>query len=181
MRAAAAWTAATLAAILVAALVYLPIAPDVLELEPDLSFRATTHDAFARGLQAGSDIVSTYGPWGLLQRGYDPRTDAAVLLVSALLAAVFAWSVVRLAYDAAGGAAAALFAAVAAACLVPPGFDARFTAIALLLVLSLLLPPSLRRELPLVAALGVVALIKMSLFALAVFAVAMALLLRRRA
>src|SRR5205823_10210313 len=181
MRAAAAWTAATLAAILVAALLYLPIAPDVLEVEPDLSFRATTHDAFARSLQSGSDIVSTYGPWGLLQRGYDRRTDAVVWLVAALLGAVFAWSVLRITHDAGGGPAAALLAAVAAGCLVPAGFDARFTVLALLLVLSALLPPSLQRELPLAAVLGLVALIRMSLLALAIFAVVMTVLLRRRA
>jgi hypothetical protein len=181
MRAIATPAAVALAAFLVAASLYLPIVAEALEFEPDLSFRATTHDAFARGLQIGSDIISTYGPWGLLQRGYDRRTDDAALLVSALLAAVFAWSVVRIAYDAGGGAIAALLAAVAAACLVPPDFDARFTVLALLLILSALLPPSLARELPLAAALGVVALIKMSLFALALFAVVMLLLLRRRA
>jgi hypothetical protein len=181
MRAMATRVAVALAAFVVAASVYLPIIPEAPELEPDLSFRATTHDAFARGLQLGSDIVSTYGPWGLLQRGYDPRTDTATLLVLGLLAAVFAWSVTRIAYDAGGNAAAALVAAVAAACLVPPDFDARFTVLALLLILSALLPPSRARELPLVAALGVVALVKMSLLALAIFAIVMLTLVRRRA
>ncbi|HEV2722444.1 MAG TPA: hypothetical protein VG323_20655, partial [Thermoanaerobaculia bacterium] len=58
-------------ALLLAVVLYVPIAPLGFEPEPDLSFRATTHDAFARRLQMGSDIVSTYGPWGILQRGFD--------------------------------------------------------------------------------------------------------------
>jgi hypothetical protein len=181
MRATATRLAVALTALIVAALVYLPIAPQVLENEPDLSFRATTHDAFARGLQSGLDIVSTYGPWGLLQRGWDPRTDAVNLTVSALLAALFAWGVLRVSIAAGGGAAVALAAMLTAASIVTvAGFDARFTVIALLLVLSALLPPSLARELPLVAALGPIALIKMSLLALALFVVVMTALLRRR-
>jgi hypothetical protein len=171
-----------ISALILAALVYVPIAPQELEFEPDLSFRATTHDAFARGLQIGVDIVSTYGPWGLLQRGYDHRTDAVVLTIAALLAAVFAWSTLRIGFDAGGGSALiAWIATSTAACIVAVGgFDARFTVVALLLVLSALLPPSLARELPLVAALGVIALIKMSLLALAVFVVIGTALARRR-
>src|ERR1043166_9726739 len=115
MRATATRIAAALIALLAGASLYLPIVPDEWELEPDMSFRATTHDTFARGLQLGSDIVSTYGPWGLLQRGYDPRTDAAAMFVCALFAIVFAWSIVRMAYDAGGNAVAALIAAIAAA------------------------------------------------------------------
>lgn len=175
-------TAVVLSALILAALVYVPIAPQELEFEPDLSFRATTHDAFARGLQIGVDIVSTYGPWGLLQRGYDHRTDAIVLTISALLAAAFAASTLSIGFDAGGSALAALAATSTAACVVAVGgFDARFTVIALLLVLSALLPPSLARELPLVAALGVIALIKMSLLALAVFVVVGLALWRRSA
>src|ERR1043166_6255274 len=86
-----------------------------------------------------------------------------------------------MAYDPGGNAVAAMAAAIAAAGLTLNGYDARFTLLALLLVLSMLLPPSLVRELPLVAILGVVALIKTSLLALAIFAVAMTILVRRRA
>src|SRR3954451_6274405 len=153
MRAIAARAAVALIALVAAASLYLPIVPEAWDLEPDLSFRVTVHDAFARGWQLGSDVVSMYSPWALLQRGYDPRTDAAVMLVSALLAIAFAWGVVRIAFDAGANAAAALLAALAAAVLVPSGFDARFTVLPLLLVLSMLLPPSLARELPLVAIL----------------------------
>src|SRR5689334_8206339 len=78
-------------AMLFAIAVYVPIAPLPPEFEPDLSFRVTTYDAFARHLLVGRDLVSTYGPWGLLQRGYDPRTDAIVLGVSTLLALSFVW------------------------------------------------------------------------------------------
>ena len=39
-------------------MVYLPFMPQPLEREPDLSFRATTHDAFARRLQIGVDIIT---------------------------------------------------------------------------------------------------------------------------
>src|ERR1044071_1747041 len=167
MRGRATRAAAALIALIAAALVYVPIAPAVLDLEPDLSFRAAMHDFFARGVQWGENAVSPYGPWALLQRGYDRRTDAVVLLVSALLAAVFAWGAMRIAIDAGASAAAAAVATVAALSLVPPNQDACFTVLALLLVLAALLPPSLPRDLPLVAALGVVALIKFSLLAFA--------------
>jgi len=169
-----------LVAFVAAAIVYVPVAPAELDLEPDLSFRAAMHDFFARGVQWGENAVSPYGPWAILQRGYDRRTDAVVLLVSALLAAVFAWSAMRIAIDAGAGAAAAAIATLAALTLVPPNYDACFTVLALLLVLSALLPPSLPRDVPLVGALGVVALIKFSLLAFALFAVVMTMVLRRR-
>ena len=168
-------------AFVLAAIVYVPVAQMPLEHEPDLSFRVTTHDAFARRLQLGRDIVSTYGPWGILQRGYDRRTDAAVLAVSALLAAAFAWGVFRLSRD--GGAPATATAAIALAAsgiVAAAGLDGRFTVLVLLLVLSMLEPWSPSRELPLAAALGVVALIKFSLFVFAVLVVVGVAMARRR-
>ena len=165
------WIVAAFAFVL-AAIVYVPIAQPPLEREPDLSFRVTTHDAFARRLQIGRDIISTYGPWGILQRGYDRRTDGAMLFVSALLAAAFAWGVFRLARDAGANAlTTALVALAAASLLAAAGLDGAFTVIALLLVLSMLEPWSAARELPLVAALGAVALIKFSLLVFAVMVV----------
>ncbi len=164
--------AVTLLALILAAVLYVPIAPLGFEPEPDLSFRATTHDAFARGMQMGSDIVSTYGPWGILQRGFDRRTDAAMLAVSALLAMAFAWGVTCIVPHAGAVTVAALLVAMG-------GHDARFTALAVLLILSTLLPPSPARELPLAAILGVVALIKFPLLVIAVFAVTMAAIIRR--
>jgi hypothetical protein len=166
------WIVAAFALVL-AAIVYVPIAQPPLEREPDLSFRVTTHDAFARRLQIGRDIISTYGPWGILQRGYDRRTDGAVLFVSALLGAAFAWGVFRLSRDAGAGALTTALVALAAASLVAAaGLDGAFTVIALLLVLSMLEPWSASRELPLVAALGAVALVKFSLLVFAVLVVA---------
>ena len=175
------WIVAAFAFVL-AAIVYVPIAQPPLEREPDLSFRVTTHDAFARRLQIGRDIISTYGPWGILQRGYDRRTDGAVLFVSALLAAAFAWGVFRLARDAGAGALTTALVALAAASVVAAaGLDGAFTVIALLLVLSMLEPWSASRELPLVAALGAVALIKFSLLVFAVLVIAGVAIARRRA
>ena len=181
MRGRATRAAAALIALIAAALVYVPIAPAALDLEPDLSFRAAMHDFFARGVQWGENAVSPYGPWALLQRGYDRRTDMVVLLVCAMLAAVFAWSAMRIAIDAGAGAVVAAMAAVAGLCLLPTNEDACFTVLALLLVLAALRPPSLPRDVPLVAVLGLLALIKFSLLAFALFAVVMTMVLRRRA
>ena len=169
--------AAVLIALAFAAVIYVPIAQPELENEPDLSFRTTTHDAFARRLQQGSEIVSTYGPWGLLQRGYDPRTDTVVLAVSVLLAVAFAWGTTRLANDPAVSLATALVATL----IVAAGTegDVRFSVLPILLMLSTFLPPSRARELPLVAILGVIALMKFSLLLLAVFAVGIVGLTRR--
>ena len=141
--------------------VYIPVAPLPPEFEPDLSFRVTTHDAFARHLQIGRDIVSTYGPWGLVQRGYDPRTDAAVLGVSALLAAIFVW----------GQRRNPAFAIIATLLLAFAGGDARFTIFPLLLILSTFEPPDLKRELPLVAAIAIVGQVKFSLLTFGLFVV----------
>jgi len=164
--------AVTLLGLVLAVVLYVPIAPLGFEPEPDLSFHATTHDAFARHLQMGSDIVSTYGPWGILQRGFDRRTDAAMLAVSALLAMAFAWGAAGIVPHAGAVTVAALLVAMGR-------HDARFTALAVLLILSTLLPPSPARELPLAAILGVVALIKFPLLVFALFAVTMAAITRR--
>src|SRR5207244_5835339 len=100
------------------------------------------------------------------------RTDGAVLFVSALLAAAFAWGLSRLARAAGANALTTALVALAAASLVAvAGLDGAFTVIALLLVLSMLEPWSAARELPLVAALGAVALIKFSLLVFAVMVV----------
>jgi len=153
-----------------AVIAYVLIAPLPLEPEPDLSFRVTTHDAFARRLQNGSDIVSTYGPWGVLQRGFDRRTDAAVLLASTLLALAFTCGAIGVAQW--GAPVIALIVAMG-------GHDARFTALAILLIFSSLLPPSPFRELPLIAILGIIALIKFPLLVISAFAVLVVTVARR--
>lgn len=168
-------------AAVIAIAVYVPLAPQPLEQEPDLSFRATTHDAFARRMQIGTDIVTTYGAWGILQRGYDRRTDAAVLAASFLLAAAFAWAVVWIVLDTGGSIAAGVFGAATASCLiVSGGHDARFTVLALLLILSSIAPVSRGRELPLVAAMGIAAHVKFPLLLICVFAVCITAVIRRR-
>jgi hypothetical protein len=166
------WNVApALVALLLAIVVYVPIAMRPLELEPDLSLRVMTHDAFARHLQFGRDLVYTYGPWGLLDRGFDPRTERVVLAFSTLLALVFASTMVQLTGKIHPVAAVVILIA-AAAVLVSSGDDARFLAIALLVLLCGLLPPERARDLPLVAALALIALIKFSFLIVALFVIA---------
>jgi hypothetical protein len=64
----------------------------------DNSWSMALQDAFVERLQFGTDIVFTYGPWGFLARGYDPRTHLLSVIVWALLALVFmsgAWQLAR--------------------------------------------------------------------------------------
>jgi hypothetical protein len=166
-------SAAWVAAFVLAVAVYVPFAPLPPEFEPDLSFRVTTHDAFARHLQIGRDIVSTYGPWGLLQRGYDGRTDGVVLLVSTLLACVFVWSFGK-------GTAEAAVLHLGILLIAFGGGDARFTVFALLLILAAFKPPDLARELPLIAALALVGQVKFSLLTFGAFVVIVVAVMRRR-
>src|SRR5258708_38825054 len=82
----ASWWAVRALAFVVAIILFVPIALPDPEPEPDLSFRVTLQDAFARHRQFGTEIVYTYGPWGLLQRpGSDARTEGVTF--GALLAA----------------------------------------------------------------------------------------------
>jgi hypothetical protein len=157
-------------ALLLAIIVYVPIAIRPLELEPDLSLRATTHDAFARHLQFGRDLVYTNGPWGILYRGFDPRTRWIVLAVSAVLAIVFASTMVQLLRKIHPAAAVAILIG-AAAVLVSSGEDARFIAVGLLVLLCGFLPPERARDVPLAAALALVALIKFSFLIIALFVI----------
>ena len=158
-------------ALLLAILVYVPIATRPLELEPDLSLRVMTHDAFARHLQFGRDLVYTYGPWGILYRGFDPRTERIVLAVSALLAIVFASTMVQLLRKIHPAAAVAILIG-AAAVIVSSGDDARFIAFGLLVLLCGFLPPERARDVPLVAALALISLIKFSFLIVALFVIA---------
>src|SRR4029077_1149178 len=160
-----------LLALLLAIIVYVPIAVRPLELEPDLSLRVMTHDAFARHLQFGRDLIYTYGPWGILYRGFDPRTERIVLAVSALLAIVFASTMFQLIRNSDPAVAVAILIG-AAAVIVSSGDDVRFIAFALLVLLCGFLPPERARDLPLVAALGLIALIKFSFLIVALFVIA---------
>jgi hypothetical protein len=158
-------------ALLLAIIVYVPIAIRPLELEPDLSLRVMTHDAFARHLQFGRDLVYTYGPWGILYRGFDPRTERIVLAVSALLAIVFASTMFQLTGKSHPAAAVAILIG-AAAVIVSSGDDVRFIAFGLLVLLCGFLPPDRARDVPLVAALALIALIKFSFLIVALFVIA---------
>ena len=50
------------------------------------------HMAFVERLQFGRDIVFTFGPWGFLYGGYHPATYLISVFVWAVLAAVFWWA-----------------------------------------------------------------------------------------
>ncbi|HJT18563.1 MAG TPA: hypothetical protein VJ853_14295, partial [Thermoanaerobaculia bacterium] len=168
--------------LLLAIVIFVPIALPPAETEPDLSLRSMTHFAFAHQMQSGRDIVYTYGPWAILQqRGFDARTNATVLAVSALLALCFAWGLFRIARDAGANAwAIAAIAVAAAAILAAGGDDARFIAIDLLLLLCLFIDEdSPSREWPLVVAVALLCLIKFSFLIISIFVVAV-LALRRR-
>jgi hypothetical protein len=195
------WIAAAAVAVALSVAVFVPIALPPTEQEPDRSLRASIHDAFARRLQVGSDVVSTYGPWGILQRGdNDPRTRNTALAVSAVLAVAFGLALVLFAHDAgaAPGDAALVFVAVAAL-LSAAGNDGRFLAVEFLALLSALMwdgfstrPPPEGRPLRgrgrvenpshilLVALLAFVALIKLSYLVVAVFVLVAMTCIQRR-
>ncbi len=59
----------------------------------DDSWTLAVHDAFARHLQSGRDLIFTCGPWGFLWRGYYPPT---------YLIAVTAWGLLALGFIVAG-------------------------------------------------------------------------------
>lgn len=54
--------------------VFVPWAPALPSVELDASWYLVLHWAFLNGLDFGSDIVFTYGPWGFLFQGYHPST-----------------------------------------------------------------------------------------------------------
>jgi hypothetical protein len=173
--------AAVLTAML-AVVLFVPIALPPPEIEPDQSLRATIDDAFARHLQIGTDIVSTYGPWGILQRGdTDPRTARATIALTSAIALAFAFALLMAAHDAgAGPGRAALIVVAVAALLAAAGNDGRFLAVEYLALLWTLLPPRTAREILLVALLAVVGLIKFSYLAAALFILVAIVCIRRR-
>lgn len=177
------WLASAAVAAMLAVVLLVPVAPPAPELEPDLSLRATIHDAFARRMQIGTEIISTYGQWGILQRGdTDPRTSAVALIATGAVALLFALSLMMLARDAGAGPAVALAAVIAAASLLAAGgADARFLAVQFLALLSCLVARrSASREWPLVALVAFIGLIKLSYLVVALFIVAMMVWIRRR-
>jgi hypothetical protein len=166
----------TIAIVAFSLLLFLPLSTTVPELEPDLSFRVVNHHSFLERLQAGREIVSTFGPWGFLFRGYHPGTNALLFILNALLGSVFGWGLVEF-WRAAPSRMRPLFVFGAIAVLIPAGPDARYFALLSLIVVRGHFPPPEYRA-PLqkpshlhAFAIGVaaalVALIKFSYFALA--------------
>jgi hypothetical protein len=182
-RGTASWLGVRVLAMVVAIILFVPIALPAPEREPDLSFRATLQDAFAHHRQFGTEIVYSYGPWGLLQRaGSDARTQGATFVALLIVALLFAPALFMVVKD--GGAsapAAALILAAAGALLAAGGADARFVSIPFLLIFSVLLAPRPMRELPLVGLCAFAGLIKLSYLAVGLFALAVMVAVRRKA
>ena len=192
------WIAAAAVAVALGVAVFAPIAVPPAEREPDHSLRASVHDAFARRLQAGSEIVSTYGPWGILQRGdFDPRTRTVALVMSIAIGAAFAIALVLCARDAGAGAGVATLIAIAAAALLAGGSDdSRYLGVEFVALMwggfSTRPPPAGRpllgrgrvenpSHILLVALIAVIALIKLSYLVVALFVLAAIVCIRRRA
>ena len=160
----------TVPAILLSVLVFAPLHGLTQEIEPDLSFRVVTHDAFVRSLQWGVDIVSTYGPWGFLFRGFDSRTDVLIFLVNSSLGVIFGVSLVVHLQRVPGVLLRLAILAGVLSLLSAGGSDARYFGFLLLAMLS----RSDREESSfstvsalLMVGTGVIALIKFSYFLLA--------------
>jgi hypothetical protein len=72
---------------LAATALLLPFVPATFESDPDLSWQVVLHDAFARHLHFGTDVIYTLGPFGFAFTGYGPRTYVWTLAVWLLIAA----------------------------------------------------------------------------------------------
>jgi hypothetical protein len=80
----------------------------------EYSFVMALHEAFVRGLNYGSDVAITFGPWGFLLGAFHPETLVLAVLARlafALLAGVALWK--RVAAQAGTVAAALMIAALA--------------------------------------------------------------------
>ncbi|SRR6266542_1668418 len=136
------------------------------------------HFAFTERLQFGRDIVFTFGPWGFLYGGYHPATYLVSVVVWAVLAAVFwwaAWRVVTHFFENPLVSWLWMMAAIGLASISPfLNMDVRLTAYPLLLLLlhfSVEERPFTVTQAMLVISLGLVSLIKQSLFTIAVVTV----------
>jgi hypothetical protein len=143
--------------------VFLPLHTSTPEPEPDFSFRLVTHLAFLERWQAGREIVSTYGPWGFLFRGYVSATNPLLFTLNAALgaiAALSAWSILR----PLGVLRATLFCLAALAFMAFGGPDSRYySVVAVTLIAAYHELPRSRRAL-LITACALIALIKFSYF-----------------
>jgi hypothetical protein len=171
---------------LLGALVFMPFGVHVVDFEPDLSLRMMFHEAFARRLQYGHEVIYTYGPWSILEGGYDPRTSAIVFTVTLFFALVFGWTATAFARARGIGNAAALLAtATIAALFASTGYDIRYFGLIVVLLLWNTTEIEERDErswlarVPLVAAVALIALIKFSFFVTATVVI-VAMLLRAK-
>lgn len=181
---ATAWVVLVGAAI-VAAAMQLPLHPGLLEPTLDGSFAMVLHHAAAQPLAERPQLISTYGPLGFSHFSfYLPQTFAAMLAVRAALAAVLCWAIAWVGWAGSGSPWGAALALLAGAPFLN-GPDARcFVLLALvpLLELAPARPPTALR-LALGAALGVLALVKVTFVTAALLVLAplgVLALLRRR-
>ncbi len=144
----------------------------------DDSWIQMLHMAFAERLQFGRDIVFTFGPWGFLYGGYDPATYLISVVVWAVLAAVFWWAAWRVVTHFFKNPLVSwlwLLAFIGLASISPfLNMDVRLTAWPLLLLLlhfSVEERPFTVTQAMLVISLGLLSLIKHSIFTIAVVTV----------
>jgi hypothetical protein len=144
----------------------------------DDSWIQMLHFAFARGLQFGRDIVFTFGPWGFLYGGYNPATYSISVIVWAVLAAVFWWAAWRVVTHFFKNPLVCwlwMMAFIGLASISPfLNMDVRLTAWPLLLLLlhfSVEERPFTTIQAMLVISLGLLSLIKHSMFTIAVVTV----------
>jgi hypothetical protein len=144
----------------------------------DDSWIQMLHMAFAERLQFGRDLVFTFGPWGFLYGGYNPATYSISVIVWAVLAAVFWWAAWRVVTHFFKNPLVCwlwMMAFIGLASISPfLNMDVRLTAWPLLLLLlhfSLEERPFTVIQAMLVVSLGLVSLIKHSIFTIAVVTV----------
>jgi hypothetical protein len=155
----------------------------------DDSWMLASHAAF-QGLQFGSDIVFTFGPWGFLYGGYFPATHFVATLTWSALAIVFwwvAWQTSRHFFTDGLLSWLWLMALIATTnTTIFLNIDVRLTAWVLLLLLRHFFVedrPFTASEATLVVSLGLLSLIKFSLMvyvAIVVSVIALDLVLRQR-
>src|SRR5205085_6748630 len=144
----------------------------------DDSWIQMLHFAFAKVLQFGRDIVFTFGPWGFLYGGYNPATYSISVIVWAVLAAVCWWAAWRVVAHFFKNPLVCwlwMMAVIGLASISPfLNMDVRLTAWPLLLLLlhfSVEERPFTTIQAMLVISLGLLSLIKHSMFTIAVVTV----------
>ena len=144
----------------------------------DDSWIQMLHFAFVERLQFGRDIVFTFGPWGFLYGGYHPATYLISVIVWAVLGVVFWWAAWRVVTHFFKNPLVCwlwMMAFIGLASISPfLNMDVRLTAWPLLLLLlhfSVEERPFTAIQAVLVVSLGLLSLIKHSMFTIAVVTV----------